>query len=107
MQCVGAGPGHNRNLRTRRAPKLRGEGRSLDPEFLQRIQRNQIAEAAERVGCRKLAGPALPETGNRRSEIRAHTVHREVIRVWPLAVHTKLTFLKEIGWHQHNSLRQV
>ena len=107
MKRVGAGFCHHRNLRTRRTPEFRREGRSLDPEFLQRIQRNQIAEAAKGVGCWKLAGAALPKTGNRRSQVRAYPIHGEIIRVGPLAVHTELAFFKEIVWHQHDSRRQV
>ena len=56
---------------------------------------------------RQLSRPALSETGNGRAQIRAHTIHGEVIRVGPLAVHTELTFFKEIAVYQDYSGRQV
>src|SRR5580698_6926391 len=37
------------DLRTRRMPELRREGRCLYPEFLQSIGRDQVAEGSEKV----------------------------------------------------------
>src|SRR5262249_25370910 len=62
MKRVRARLGHHRDLSAGSAPKLGSEGRGLDSEFLQRIQRNQIAQTAKSVGCGKLAGSALAKT---------------------------------------------
>src|SRR6266404_3744853 len=51
--------------------------------------------------------PPLTKTGNGRSQVRAYPIHGEIIRVGPLAVHTKLAFFKEIVRHQHYARRQV
>src|SRR5215470_10946885 len=107
MKRVRARFGHYRDLSSGSAPKLRSEGRSLNAKFLQCIERNQVAETAKCVRCRKLTGPALTKTGNGRTQIRAHPIHGEVIRVRSLSVHTKLAFFEEIAVYQHNSRREV
>src|SRR5262249_23019271 len=63
--------------------------------------------AAKGVRCGKLARPALTKTGNGCTEVRAYSIHGEVIRVGPLTVHTELTFFIEIAVYQHYSRRQV
>ena len=103
VEGIGAGLGNHRHLGAGGAPVFRRKGRSLNAELLQRIQRHQVAHPSKGIRCWKLAGPALAQIGASRSQVGADSIHREVIGVRPLAVHTELALLVKVVRHQHHS----
>ena len=69
VKFVGAGAAAQRNLRARQASEFRDGARRLHPEFLQRIERDQAVQAAERRHARQGAARGL-----RGQSARAHAL---------------------------------
>ncbi len=108
MKGVGTGLREHRNLRTWAPSEFRSEGRGLNAELLECIERDQIAHTAQCASSRELTRPALAKAGSGSSQIRAHAIYHEVIRIGPLTVHTELSLLIVGGSRsQHNAWRKL
>jgi len=59
------------------------------------------------LAFRQLAGAALAQIGGACSQIGTHSIHQEVICIRPLAIHTELALILEIGRRQYHSRSQI
>ena len=87
---------------------LRGERRSLHTKLLKRVDRDQTARSTE--GIEGLGSSSTSLTKSRihvYSEIRANSVHTEIVRVCALTVDTELPGRTERAWCDDDPWRQL
>ncbi len=94
VPIVRAGARGEPHLRARHASRFGREARRLHADFLQRIQRRQILQSAERSHrWQRAAGELGRGRTARHSGVRAHAVQAEVIRIGALSVDAELAGL--------------
>src|SRR5262249_4034214 len=98
MKAVGPRARDHRDLRTGRAPEFGCVGRSLNAEFLERIDRHQAVGAAERAHRNARSRSRLLQIISRRNaDVCGDAINREVVRTGTLAVEAELSGLPALS----------
>jgi hypothetical protein len=97
-----SGLGDNRNLRAWHPPKLRCEGRCVDPKLLHRVHRDQALRTAEGRQARQGSSRALEKAvSSGRRIVRAYPIYCEVVGIGALSINAELALRYITRRHGH------